>query len=285
MEHQGEELPLVHLLQEGQVDLVQVLAEHGPEIPHRLMQVEPEDEADGLGHGRKVEGRWSWVMGHGSWVVSLESRLGSIPSGGCLKLRGRVDSPPPNGIARDVDSRPKTRRPKTLLNHEIHTWHSPVLGREMTLQVIGHAGARVLVFPTSMGTHSEWPDRRMHQVLQDHIDQGWIQLFCLDQPHHENWGNEAVHAGHRAWVHLQYYRYVRDEVLPFTASKNNNSFVITTGASLGATHAAAFGLRYPESVSRIIGHERALRPQAPDRRIQRRQSVSLQSHGFHAARA
>ena len=123
----------------------------------------------------------------------------------------------------------------------------------MTLQVIGHAGARVLAFPTSMGTHSEWPDRRMHQVLQDHIDQGWIQLFCLDQPHHENWGNEAVDAGHRAWVHLQYYSYVRDEVLPFTASKNSNAYVITTGASLGATHAAAFGLRYPESVNRMIG--------------------------------
>ncbi|HEU5154508.1 MAG TPA: hypothetical protein VFU03_07245 [Gemmatimonadales bacterium] len=139
------------------------------------------------------------------------------------------------------------------MNHEIHTWHSPVLGREMTLQVIGHAGARVLTFPTSMGTHSEWPDRRMHQVLQDHIDQGWIQLFCLDQPHHENWGNEACSAGHRAWVHLQYYSYVRDEVLPFTASKNSNSYVIATGASLGATHAAAFGFRYPESVNRIIG--------------------------------
>ncbi len=41
--------------------------------------------------------------------------------------------------------------------------------------------------------------------------------------------------------------------LPFTASKNTNPFVITTGASLGATHAAAFGLRYPESVNRIIG--------------------------------
>ena len=139
------------------------------------------------------------------------------------------------------------------MHHETATWQSHLLGREMTLQVIGHAGARVLIFPTSMGTHSEWPDRRMHLVLQDQIDRGWIQLFCLDQPHHENWGNQVVSDGHRAWTHLQYFRYIQEEVLPFTAWKNPNPFVIAAGASLGATHAVTFGLKYPEAVGRIVG--------------------------------
>jgi esterase/lipase superfamily enzyme len=139
------------------------------------------------------------------------------------------------------------------MHHETTTWQSPLLGRQMTLQVIGHAGARVLAFPTSMGTHSEWPDRQMHRVLQDQIDRGWIQLFCLDQPHQENWGNEAVAAGHRAWFHAQYYRYLQEEVLPYTAWKNPDPFVIVSGASLGASHAMTFGLKYPESVGRIVG--------------------------------
>jgi len=139
------------------------------------------------------------------------------------------------------------------MHHETVSWHSPHLGREMTMQVIGHAGARVLVFPTSMGTHSEWPDRRMHQVLEDHLENGWLQLYCLDQPHHENWGNEACSPGHRAWTHVQYYRYVQEEALPFSAWRNPNPFVIATGASLGASHAVTFGLKYPESVHRILG--------------------------------
>lgn len=139
------------------------------------------------------------------------------------------------------------------MHHEFSTWHSPYLGRDMTLQVIGHAGARVLVFPTSMGTHSEWPDRRMHLVLQDHIDQGWIQLFCLDQPHNENWGNEDCDPGHRSWTHVQYFRYVAEEVVPFTSWKNPDPTVIVTGASLGATHAATFALKYPHLVGRLLG--------------------------------
>lgn len=139
------------------------------------------------------------------------------------------------------------------MHHEIVSWMSPLLGRDMTLQVIGHAGARVMVFPTSMGTHTEWTDRRMHEVLRDHLDAGWIQLYCVDQPHHENWGNAAVAPGHRAYVHGLYYRYLREEVLPFTAWKNTNPFVIVTGASLGASHAVTFGLKHPESVGRILG--------------------------------
>ncbi len=40
-----------------------------------------------------------------------------------------------------------------FMHHETVSWYSPPLGRTMAMQVIGHAGARVLVFPTSMGTH------------------------------------------------------------------------------------------------------------------------------------
>ena len=139
------------------------------------------------------------------------------------------------------------------MNIERHGWHSPALAREMNLLVLGHAGARVLVFPTSLGTCHEWADRRMHEALGEHLHQGWLQLFCVDQVHAESWYGEHLHPGARAWRHLQYDRYLRDEVLPFTEWKNPNPFLITTGASLGAYHAACFGLRHPDRVNRIIG--------------------------------
>lgn len=139
------------------------------------------------------------------------------------------------------------------MKHEMRTWHSPALGRDMTLQVFGHAGARLLVFPTTLGTHSEWPDRRMHEVLRDHLEQGWLQMFCLDQVHDESWYNKSLHPGAMAWRHLQYDQYVTGEVLPFTESVNPNPFVIATGASFGAYHAVCFGLRHPDLVHRIIG--------------------------------
>lgn len=139
------------------------------------------------------------------------------------------------------------------MKHEIRSWHSPSLGREMTLQVFGHAGARLLVFPTTLGTHAEWPDRRMHVVLRDHLEQGWLQMICLDQVHEGSWYAKGLHPGAMAWRHLQYDRYVEQEVLPFTASINPDRFVIAAGASFGAYHALCFGFRHPEQVHRLIG--------------------------------
>jgi esterase/lipase superfamily enzyme len=136
---------------------------------------------------------------------------------------------------------------------ERHSWHSPALGRDMELQVVGHAGARVLVFPTSLGNHYEWPDRRMHEVLGEHLDRGWIQLYCLDQVHGESWYGDHLHPSDRARRHLDYDRYLRDEVLPFTLGRNPNPYLITVGASFGAYHAACFGFRHPHLVNRIIG--------------------------------
>jgi esterase/lipase superfamily enzyme len=139
------------------------------------------------------------------------------------------------------------------VNAEHHAWHSPSLGREMHLLVFGHAGARVLIFPTSLGNCGEWADRRMPEVLGDHLAQGWIQMFCLDHVNEESWYAEHLHPGARAWRHLQYDRYLVEEVLPFTTHRNSNPFVIAAGASFGAYHAACLGLRHPELVHRIIG--------------------------------
>ena len=41
------------------------------------------------------------------------------------------------------------------MNREYHRWHSPALSRDMELLVFGHADARVLVFPTSLGKFYE----------------------------------------------------------------------------------------------------------------------------------
>jgi esterase/lipase superfamily enzyme len=139
-----------------------------------------------------------------------------------------------------------------MIGHH-HHWVSPVLGRDMHVRWFGHGGARVLAFPTTMGNHNEWPDRRMPDVLAEHIEQGWITLFCVDHNHDDAWYNKAIHPTERARRHLRYDAYLRDELLPFTAYIDSNPFVVVTGASFGAYHAACFAWRHPGLVHRVIG--------------------------------
>ena len=139
------------------------------------------------------------------------------------------------------------------MNREYHRWHSPALKRDMELLVFGHAGARVLVFPTSQGRFFEWEDRGMMAAMQWQIDNGLLQFYCVDSVDSESWYCKWAHPGGRAYRHSQYDGYLYNEVLPFSLSKNSNPFLMTLGASFGAYHAMTFGLNHPEKVDRILG--------------------------------
>nr|WP_290666390.1 alpha/beta hydrolase-fold protein [Ardenticatena sp.] len=139
------------------------------------------------------------------------------------------------------------------MNREYHKWYSPHLDREMELLVFGHAGARVLVFPTSMGRFFEWEDRGMIAALHHHISQGWFQLYCMDSVDTESWYCKWCHPADRVRRHMQYEHYIMNEVLPFSLSKNDHPFLITTGASFGAYHAVNIAFRHPDHFDRVIG--------------------------------
>lgn len=139
------------------------------------------------------------------------------------------------------------------MNREYHRWYSPSLGRDMELLLFGHAGARVVVYPTSQGRFFEWEDRGMVAALGEQIANGWIQLYCLDSVDSESWYARWKHPGSRAWRQMEYEHYVRTEVLPFTQHRNANPFLMTTGASFGAYHAVNFAFRHPWLVGRVIG--------------------------------
>ena len=123
----------------------------------------------------------------------------------------------------------------------------------MDLLQFGHAGARVLVFPSSMGSFFEWEDRGMIAALAPMIEQGWFQLWCVDSVDVESWYAKWKRPGDRAIRQAQYDAYLRDEVLPLTDRENGGTFLITAGASFGAYHAMSFGLRHAGRVDRIVG--------------------------------
>jgi esterase/lipase superfamily enzyme len=138
------------------------------------------------------------------------------------------------------------------MKREYHRWKSPSLNRDMELLVFGHAGARVLAFPTSMGRFHDWEDRGFPGgVLRNDLDGGHIQLFCVDSVDAESWYAQRPPA-ERVRRHVQYDTYLNDEVLPFTRSLNGNPFLIVAGASFGGYHAVNFGLKHPEQVGRVL---------------------------------
>ncbi|MFI5271542.1 MAG: esterase family protein [Ktedonobacterales bacterium] len=139
------------------------------------------------------------------------------------------------------------------MRREYSSWFSPSLGREMQLLTFGQAGARVIAFPTSMGRFYQWEDFGMVDALRHHLDEGWIQLFCVDSVDEESWYARWRPPAERALRQTQYDAYLLNEVVPFTAAQNSNAFLIATGASFGAYQAINFAFRHPALVDRVIG--------------------------------
>src|SRR5438445_207253 len=70
---------------------------------------------------------------------------------------------------------------------EYHTHHSQSLSRNMEMLVFGQSGARVIAFPTAMGRFHDWEDHGLIAALRQHLEKGWIQLFCVDSVDGERW--------------------------------------------------------------------------------------------------
>ena len=138
------------------------------------------------------------------------------------------------------------------MHRQYYRWWSPSLHREMELLEFGHAGAKIVAFPSSMGRFFEWEDQGMPQALRHQLENGWFQLVCIDSVDKESWYNKLAHPGARVWRHEQYDLYVLNEVLPFAHSRNPHPYTIVAGASFGAYHALDFGLRHPDRVNRIL---------------------------------
>lgn len=137
------------------------------------------------------------------------------------------------------------------MNREYHKWWSSYLERDMELLVFGHAGAKVLVFPTRGGRFHEYEDMRMTEVLHEKIDKGELQLFCVDSIDSESFYCWWAHPSGRVKRHEQYEAYILNEVFPFMDEKNPHECVISHGCSLGAFHAANIAFRHPHRFKKL----------------------------------
>jgi esterase/lipase superfamily enzyme len=135
---------------------------------------------------------------------------------------------------------------RARMHREYHKWYSQGLGRDMELLLFGHAGVPVIVFPSSQARFYEFEDRGMVGSIGHKIDNGEIQLYCVDSLDAESWYNRNVPPGWRVARQVQYQNYILEEVLHLVRQKNGDPHLITLGCSFGGYHAVNLALRHPD---------------------------------------
>ena len=139
------------------------------------------------------------------------------------------------------------------MNREYRKWWSPALEREMELLVFGDRGTPVIVFPTSMGRFYQWEDFGLVGHMAGRIDEGWLQLWCVDSVDAESFYAKTRPWQERVARHVAYERHVVDEVVPAVRSANPVEFLMAAGASFGAFHAVTLAARRPGVIRKAVG--------------------------------
>ncbi len=122
----------------------------------------------------------------------------------------------------------------------------------MELLVFGEAGSPVLVFPTFNGRFYEYEDSGMVGALEEKINSGLVQLFCVDSFDKESWRNSSIHPHDRVRRQVTYESYILEEVLPLIRGLNQAQQVTVTGCDLGGYQSLNLTLRHPEVVNSCV---------------------------------
>ena len=101
------------------------------------------------------------------------------------------------------------------MNREYYKSWSYHLQRDMELLIFGHAGAKVLIFPSRLGRFYEYEKLGIVELLKHKIEQGWLQLYCVDSIDSESFYCNWAHPSGRIKRHIDFEKYILKEVLPF----------------------------------------------------------------------
>ncbi len=138
------------------------------------------------------------------------------------------------------------------MRRDYHNGHSQSLNRDMELVAYGHAGVPLLVFPTLGGRFYEYEDQGMIQTISSKIENGELNVFCVDSVDKESWQNVEIHAYQRVMRHFAYEAYILNDVLPLIRATASPSPLSVTGCGFGGYHAFNLAMKHPDLVARCV---------------------------------
>ena len=138
------------------------------------------------------------------------------------------------------------------MRREYRRWYSPALHRDMELLIFGHAGAKVLMFPTRDGRFWEYEKLGIVASLAEKVEAGQLQLYCIDGVARETFYDAGRAPPERIRRYAAFEDYILQEVLPLMAWNNPHDCTIAMGCSLGAYQAASLVFRHPHLFRKLV---------------------------------
>lgn len=123
------------------------------------------------------------------------------------------------------------------------------MDREMEHAVFGDSGVLCVAFGPQNGHTYDFRNFGMIDTIAPWIEAGKLRVLCVDSIDEETWSAEGRNERERLELQERWFRYITDELIPQYTDRER---AITTGCSMGATHAMNFFCRRPDIFGGVI---------------------------------
>ncbi|SFH96421.1 alpha/beta hydrolase-fold protein [Halpernia frigidisoli] len=134
-----------------------------------------------------------------------------------------------------------------------HTdYYSHVLGKSLKLEVTGHYGYPIIMFPTSKGSYTQNADFHLNGSIANLVDQGKVKLYNIETIDEISLYNKSIGPDERIRRYELYVQFLIQEFVPYIQKVHQTHRVAVAGASFGGYHASNFAFRFPDVVSHLL---------------------------------
>ena len=151
-------------------------------------------------------------------------------------------------------------------------YYSNTLGRNINVEIMGHWGHPILMFPSSGGQYTQNSDFGLNASVMQYVEEGRIKLYNVETLDMLTFYNDSMNSETKIHNYELYMQFLRNEMIPFIQNECNTHRLATAGVSFGGFHAANTAFRFPDVVSHLISMSgtfsiRNMAPLSDDMRI------------------
>ena len=135
----------------------------------------------------------------------------------------------------------------------VHTdFYSHILGISLKVEVTGHFGYPIVMFPTSQGQFTQNHDFKLNDSINSFIEAGKVKLYNIETIDKFSFYDKNIHPSERIRNYELYVQFLIQEYIPYIQKIHSEHRVAVAGASFGGYHAANFAFRFPDVVSHLF---------------------------------
>ena len=131
-------------------------------------------------------------------------------------------------------------------------YYSNTLGRHINVEVTGHWGYPILMFPSSGGQYTQNTDFGLTDAVMRFVEEGRIKLYNVETLDMLSFYHDHMITEQKIHNYELYMQFLRNEMIPFMQRECNSHRVAVAGVSFGGFHAANTAFRFPNLVSHLI---------------------------------